>query len=135
MVDEILRIPPRRMGDAPLLKTRKSKAYIDAEGNCNAFGSLWQRFMKKVLSDTKVTDRFQKRDLRAKVASESDTLIEASERLGHANAVFTQRVYRRKPPLPFPMMKNLLSHLAHLLTTVARYLGPNNDSMRCLALR
>ena len=53
--------------------------------------------MDKVLEKTKVTDRFQERDLRAKVASDSDSLIEASERLGHADTAITQRVYRRKP--------------------------------------
>ena len=41
--------------------------------------------------------RFQERDLRAKVASDSDTLVEASERLGHASTEITQRVYSRKP--------------------------------------
>ena len=103
-VDEILRIPPRRIGEAHLFTTRNGKAYIDAKGFCNGFDSLSQRFMDKVMAETKVTDRFQERDLRAKVASDSDTLIEASERLAHADTAITQRVYRRKPvrvkPLP-----------------------------------
>jgi integrase len=60
--------------------------------------------MNKVLNDTMVTDRFQERDLRAKVASESDTLIEASERLGHADTGITQRVYRRKPVRVQPLI-------------------------------
>ena len=73
LVDEILRIPPRRIGDAPLFVTRQGKSYIDSQGQCNAFGSLWQRFMDKVMETTKVTERFQERDLRAKVASDSDS--------------------------------------------------------------
>jgi len=44
-------------------------------------------------------------DLRAKVASDSDSLIEASERLGHADTAITQRVYRRKPVRIQPLKK------------------------------
>ncbi|NIP74044.1 MAG: DUF1525 domain-containing protein [Gammaproteobacteria bacterium] len=95
-VDEVLRLPPRRIGDAPLFVTREGKPYIDELGQANAFDSLWQRFMARVLERTRVTERFCERDLRANVASESDTLIEASERLGHASTEITQRVYRRK---------------------------------------
>ena len=105
LLDEIQRIPPRRIGDAPLFVTRQGKSYIDRDGRCNAFDSLWQRFMDKVLEKTKVTDRFQERDLRAKVASDSDSLIEASERLGHADTAITQRVYRRKPVRIQPLKK------------------------------
>ena len=61
--------------------------------------------MKKVMAETKVTDRFEERDLRAKVASDSDSLIEASERLGHADTAITQRVYRRKPVRVQPLVK------------------------------
>ena len=105
LLDEILRIPPRRIGDAPLFVTRQGKPYIDNQGRCNAFDSLWQRFMDKVMVKTNITDRFQERDLRAKVASDSDSLIEASERLGHADTAITQRVYRRKPVRIQPLIK------------------------------
>ena len=105
LLDEILRIPPRRIGDAPLFVTRQGKSYIDNQGRCNAFDSLWQRFMDKVMAETKITERFQERDLRAKVASDSDSLIEASERLGHADTAITQRVYRRKPVRIQPLKK------------------------------
>lgn len=106
LVDEILRIPPRRIGDAPLFVTRQGKAYINHQGQCNAFDSLWQRFMDKVMEITKVKERFQERDLRAKVASDSDSLVEASERLGHADTAITQRVYRRKPVRIQPLKKS-----------------------------
>jgi hypothetical protein len=59
----------------------------------------------KVMHETKVTDRFWELDLRAKVASDSDTLIEASERLGHADTGITQRVYRRKPVRVQPLVR------------------------------
>ena len=88
---------PRRIGDAPLFVTRQGKPCIDSQGRCNASDSLWQRFMDKVMETTKVSERFQERDLRAKVVSDSDSLVEASERLGHADTAITQRIYRRKP--------------------------------------
>ncbi len=88
-----------------LFVTRRGKSYIDYQGRCNAFDSLWQRFMDKVLAETKVAERFQERDLRAKVASDSDSLVEASERLGHADTAITQRVYRRKPVRIQPLKK------------------------------
>lgn len=105
LIEEIKKIKPRRIGNAYLFTTRQNKPYIDDKGQCNAFDSLWQRFMDKVLSETRVTDRFQERDLRAKVASESDTLVEASERLGHASTEITQRVYRRKPVRVQPLVR------------------------------
>jgi integrase len=97
LVDEILRIRPRRVGDAPLFVTRQGKPDINSQGQCNAFDSLLRRFVDKVTETTKVSGRFQERDLRSKGASEPDSLVEASERLGHAETAITQRVYRRKP--------------------------------------
>jgi len=105
LIDEILKLPPRRIGDVCLFTTRQSKSYVNEKGKANAFDSLWQRFMDRVVELTKVTDRFQERDLRAKVASESDTLEEASERLGHSTTETTNRVYRRKPSRIQPLIK------------------------------
>ena len=82
LLDEIQRIPPRRIGDAPLFVTRQGKSYIDRDGRCNAFDSLWQRFMDKVLEKTKVTDRFQERDLRAKVARHNVLTCPTSSSVG-----------------------------------------------------
>lgn len=95
LTEKIKAIPPRRIGDAPLFVTRQGKPYIDERGYANGFDSLWQRFMAKVVKAG--VERFQERDLRAKVASDSATLQEASERLGHAGTDITKRVYRRKP--------------------------------------
>ena len=103
VIDEILRIPPRRIGDAPLFVTREGKPYIHEDGSANAFDSLWQRFMDRVLRDTAVEERFWEKDLRAKVASDSATLQKASDRLGHATTETTKRVYRRKPVHIKPM--------------------------------
>ncbi len=57
------------------------------------------------MEETRVTDRFQERDLRAKVASDSDTLQEASERLAHSDTRITAHVYRRKPVRIQPLIK------------------------------
>ena len=105
IVESIKQIPPRRIGDSCLFITREGKPYIDSNGKCNAFDSMWQRFMDKVLKETKVTERFHERDLRARAATDSDTLQEASERLGHTDTAITQRVYRRKPVVVKPLKK------------------------------
>jgi integrase len=104
VVDAIKKLPPRRIGDAPLFVTRQGKPYIKEDGSANAFDSLWQRFMRKALDKTKLKERFQERDLRAKVASESATLEEASERLAHASTATTKRIYRRKPSKVKPLI-------------------------------
>ena len=41
----------------------------------------------------------------AKVASDSDTLEQASALLGHATTEITQRVYRRKPVRVLPLVR------------------------------
>ena len=107
VVDEILNtIKPKRIGNAFLFITRGGKGYYnETTGKANGFDSMWQRFMDKVLAETRVSDRFQERDLRAKTGSDSDTLVEASERLGHANTATTQRVYRRKPVRVQPLIR------------------------------
>jgi hypothetical protein len=60
--------------------------------------------MCKALARTELTERFQERDLRAKTASDSATLEEASERLAHASTAITKRVYRRKPTKVKPLI-------------------------------
>ncbi len=106
LVDAIQQIPPRRIGDAYLFTTRAGKPFINEEdGRANAFDSLWQRFMQRVMTKTRVLERFQERDLRAKVGSESESLQAASERLGHSSTEITKRVYRRKPVSVTPLIR------------------------------
>lgn len=73
--------------------TRNGNCYVDESGKANAFDSMWQRFMKKVLSRTKVIERFQEKDLRKKTASDM-SLERAKKLLGHATASTTRRHYR-----------------------------------------
>ena len=60
------------------------------------FDSIWRRFINKALKETKLSERFTEHDLRAKVASDTET-ENARKLLGHANIEVTERVYRRKP--------------------------------------
>lgn len=103
LVEEIKRIPPRGIGF--LFVTRTGKGYLDANRKANGFDSMWQRFMDKCIKDSGLVERFQERDLRAKVASESDTLEQASALLGHASTEITNRVYRRKPVRVLPLVR------------------------------
>jgi len=86
-----------------LFSTRLGQPYIKEDGSANAFDSLWQRFIRKVLKDTKVEARFTEHDLRAKVGSDADSLERARQLLAHASASTTQRIYRRKPEVIKPL--------------------------------
>lgn len=79
-----------------LFATRDGLPYINDDGECEGFNSVWQRFMTKVLSDTEVEERFTEHDLRAKSASDEEDETIASKRLDHASQATTNRVYRRK---------------------------------------
>lgn len=81
-----------------LFCTREGRGYINEETEeAHGWDSMWQRFMDRVLKDTKVTARFTEHDLRAKCASDAPSLEHARMLLSHADARTTQRVYRRKP--------------------------------------
>lgn len=77
---------------------RWGKCYVNEEtGLADGFGSIWARFVDRVLKETKVTERFTEHDFRAKAASDADTLEHARALLSHADASTTSRVYRRRP--------------------------------------
>lgn len=81
-----------------LFCNKRGKGYIDeTTGKAHGWGSMWQRFMARVLKETAVTERFTEHDLRAKVASDAPSLERARQLLTHADDKITQRVYRRKP--------------------------------------
>ncbi len=99
-----IRSLPCKVGSIWLFHTRSGKPYITEDSKANAFDSLWQRFMKKVLIETNVTERFTEHDLRAKVAS--DTEIEhARQLLGHSSSEITNKVYRRKADVIKPLTR------------------------------
>jgi integrase len=73
-----------------LFATRTGRPYSG-----DGFRSIWQRAMAKYMAVG--GERFTDHDLRAKVASDSESLAAAQTRLGHQSSQLTHRVYRRKP--------------------------------------
>lgn len=86
-----------------LFCNKKGEGYInEATGSSNGWDSMWQRFMDRVLKETKVTVRFTEHDLRAKCASDATTLEHARALLAHADSRTTDEIYRRKPEIVMP---------------------------------
>lgn len=90
---------------SPFLFCNKfGRGYIDDEtGSTDGWDSMWQRFMSRVLTDTKVIESFTEHDMRAKCASDASTLEQARALLSHADARTTDRIYRRKPERVDPL--------------------------------
>jgi integrase len=87
-----------------LFCTRHGECYINEEtGETHSWDSMWQRFMDRVLKDTKVVIRFTEHDLRAKCASDAPSLEHARALLSHADARTTDAIYRRKPERVKPL--------------------------------
>ena len=84
-----------------LFCTRAGDCYVKEDGSANAFDSLWQRFMKRVISKTAVHQKFQEKDLRKKTASDMPLEL-ARSLLGHASSTTTARHYRLKGDLVSP---------------------------------
>ena len=73
-----------------LIRTREGNQYTGS-----GFSANWQRLMRK--AQTNGVEKFTFHDIRAKSASDSASLQEASERLGHTSTAITDRVYMRVP--------------------------------------
>ena len=87
-----------------LFCNRKGEGYINEEtGESHGWDSMWQRFMDRVLKETKVENRFTEHDLRAKCASDATTLEHARALLSHADVRTTDAIYRRKPERVTPL--------------------------------
>lgn len=87
-----------------LFCTRKGEGYInEVTGESHSWNSMWQRFMDRVLKETKVVIRFTEHDLRAKCASDAESLEHARALLSHADARTTDAIYRRKPERVKPL--------------------------------
>jgi integrase len=81
-----------------LFCNRRGQSYINPETDeASGWKSMWQRFMDRVLAETDVKERFTEHDLRAKVASDAESLERARQLLAHADSRITERVYRRRP--------------------------------------
>jgi integrase len=87
-----------------LFCTRTGKGYVnEVVGRSSAWKSMWQRFMARVMKETKVKESFTEHDLRAKVASDAESLEHAQALLAHADPSTTKRIYRRKAELVMPL--------------------------------
>lgn len=87
----------RKVVSMYLFHTNKGQPYVKEDGTANGWDSLWQRFMRKVIKETAVQERFTEHDLRAKCASDLSSLEHAQALLTHSDSALTKRVYRRKP--------------------------------------
>ncbi|NYT38922.1 integrase [Pusillimonas soli] len=87
-----------------LFCNRFGEGYINEEdGKASGWDSMWQRFMARVLAETKVSESFTEHDLRAKCASDAKTLEHARALLAHADARTTEAIYRRRPEEVTPL--------------------------------
>ena len=86
-----------------LFCNRRGECYVGEDGRANGWDSIWQRFMARLLEETEITERFQERDLRAKCATDAESLERARQLLAHASEATTKRVYRRRPERVRPL--------------------------------
>lgn len=87
-----------------LFCNRRGECYFDEEKEtASGWDSMWQRFMERVLKETQVKESFTEHDMRAKCASDAETLEHAQRLLAHADSKITDRVYRRKPERVKPL--------------------------------
>jgi integrase len=96
-VDQALAVRPVDIAPWLFCNRRGEGHFNEKTGTANGWDTMWGNFMKRVLRETKVTERFTEHDLRAKCASDAESLEHARALLSHADAKTTQRVYRRRP--------------------------------------
>lgn len=88
----------------PLFSTRRGKSYVNSiTGEASGWQSIWQRFMKRLLDEKVIAERFTEHDIRAKTGSDSDSDEDARKRLGHDSVSTTRRAYRRKEEVVRPL--------------------------------
>jgi integrase len=91
-----------------LFCNKKGNGYLNTgTGETSGWDSMWQRFMARVLKETKVTEKFTEHDLRAKCASDASSLAHAQALLAHVDSRTTNRIYRRKAERVKPGNLNL----------------------------
>lgn len=87
-----------------LFCNKRGEGYVnETTGQSSGWKSMWQRFMERVISETKVKEHFTEHDLRAKVASDATSLEHARALLAHADSRTTEKFYRRKAEVVNPM--------------------------------
>jgi integrase len=87
-----------------LFCNRRGECYFnETTGRAGGWDTMWRNFMTRVLEETKLKEHFTEHDLRAKCASDAETLEHAQALLAHADGKVTQRIYRRKPERVKPL--------------------------------
>ena len=86
-----------------LFCNRRGEPYQREDGRANGFDSIWQRFMARLLAETKTVDRWVERDLRAKAGTDAGDLERARRVLALADSRTALRWYRRKPEKVKPL--------------------------------
>ncbi|WP_244438945.1 tyrosine-type recombinase/integrase [Paraburkholderia dilworthii] len=86
-----------------LFCNRRGDCYFNDDGRAGGWDTMWRNFMVRVLEETKVKEHFSEHDLRAKCASDAETLEHAQALLAHADGKVTERIYRRKPERVKPL--------------------------------
>ena len=87
----------RKIDISPLLFCKRDgSSYLKEDNTARDFGHIWQRFMKRLLAETKINQAFPERALRCKAGSDEESLERARQLLGHAIASTTQRFYRKR---------------------------------------
>lgn len=102
-IDRARRVNRHRSLSHHLFQTRDGNPYINSDGDCSGFTSMWQRWQKKVAAAD--LPRFAERYLRTKVANESASDEAARELLGHENITTTRKHYRTKADRVVPLRK------------------------------
>jgi hypothetical protein len=69
--------------------------FNEDNGQATGWDSMWQRFMRRMLKDTKTTERFTEHHLRGKVGSDLASIERATDPLGHASRKITKRHCQR----------------------------------------
>lgn len=95
-----------RIGSIYVFATRTGQSYINEQKKANGFESMWGRWMKKALATTRLEKRFSERQIRNKVSDDSESLEEASRRLGHSSLSTTKKHYRSRPEKVTPLTRN-----------------------------
>lgn len=87
-----------------LFCNRTGEGYVnESTGKAPGWKSMWQRFMARVVEETEVKEAFTEHDLRAKVASDAESLEHARALLSHADSRTTHKIYRRKAEIVQPL--------------------------------
>jgi integrase len=81
-----------------LFCNRAGKCHFNkASGRAGGSDTMWRNFMIRVLEETTLKEHFTEHDLRARCASDAETLKHAEALLAHADGKVTRRIYWRKP--------------------------------------